>query len=95
MTRSRRRRASSGGRPTGWSRQGRTTATPDRSRTLRAFAHALGGHYLARGAAAEGQGGPRAALAAFHRSQMLVQVGALCAAAMAGAEELYAVDLAS
>jgi alkylation response protein AidB-like acyl-CoA dehydrogenase len=62
---------------------------------LRAFAHALGGHYLARGAAADGAGGTRAALAAFHRSQMLVQVPALCAAATAGADGLYAVDLAS
>jgi hypothetical protein len=62
---------------------------------LRAFAHTLGGHYLARGAVADGAGGTRAALAAFHRSQMLVQVPALCAAATAGADGLYAVDLAS
>ncbi len=63
---------------------------------LRAFALALGGHYLLRGAAAENDaGGPRAALAAFHLRQMLPQVAALCAAAREGAAPLYALDLAS
>ncbi len=63
---------------------------------LRAFALALGGHYLLRAADAEGAaGGPRAALAAFHVRQLLPQAGALCAAAREGAAPLYALELAS
>ncbi len=60
---------------------------------LRAFALTLGGHYLLKAALAEGPGGPRAALAAFQAEQLLPQVGALCAAACAGAEALYAEGL--
>jgi alkylation response protein AidB-like acyl-CoA dehydrogenase len=62
---------------------------------LRAFALVLGGHYLLKAAAAEGRGGARAALAAFHVRQVLPQVSALCAAACEGAAALYAIDLAS
>jgi len=57
---------------------------------LRAFALTLGGHYLLKAAMAEGPDGPRAALAAFQAAQILPQVGALCAAACAGAAPLYA-----
>ena len=42
---------------------------------LRAFALTLGGGYLLKAALAEGDEGPRAALAAFHIRQMLPQVG--------------------
>jgi hypothetical protein len=59
---------------------------------LRAFALTLGGHYLLRAAAAEGCGGPRAALAAFHVRLMLPQVVALCDAACEGVEPLHALD---
>jgi hypothetical protein len=62
---------------------------------LRAFALVLGGHYLLKAAAAEGPGGPRAALAAFHVRQVLPQVAALCDAACDGAAPLYALDLVS
>ena len=48
---------------------------------LRAFALTLGGHYLLKAALAEGEDGPRAALAAFHIRQLLPQVAALCDAA--------------
>ncbi len=60
---------------------------------LRAFALTLGAHYLIRAAMAEGEGGPRAALAAFHVRRLLPQVAALCEAACEGAEGLYALDL--
>ncbi len=62
---------------------------------LRAFALTLGGHYLLKAALAEGEDGPRAALAAFHVRQLLPQVMALCDAACEGAAPLYALDLAS
>lgn len=61
---------------------------------LRAFALALGGHYLLRAALAEGPGGARAALAAFHLRQLLPQVAALCDAAGEGAAGLNALVLA-
>jgi hypothetical protein len=61
---------------------------------LRAFALVLGARHLVRAAAAAGDAGPRAALAAFHLRQMLPQVPALCAAAREGAAPLYALDLA-
>jgi alkylation response protein AidB-like acyl-CoA dehydrogenase len=60
---------------------------------LRAFALTLGGHYLLKAALAEGEDGPRTALAAFHVRQLLPQVGALCDAASEGAAPLYASDL--
>jgi alkylation response protein AidB-like acyl-CoA dehydrogenase len=62
---------------------------------LRAFALTLGGHYLLKAAAAEGEGGRRAALAAFHLRQLLPQAAGLLAAAREGAAPLYAYDLAS
>ena len=62
---------------------------------LRAFALTLGGHYLLKAALAEGEDGPRAALAAFHIRQLLPQVTALCDAACEGAAPLYALELAS
>jgi hypothetical protein len=60
---------------------------------LRAFALTLGGHYLLRAALVEGEGGPRAALAAFHIRQLMPQVAALCDAACEGAAPLYASEL--
>jgi acyl-CoA dehydrogenase len=60
---------------------------------LRAFALALGGHYLLRAALADATPGRRA-LARFHLRQLMA-VDALCAAAREGAESLYAFDLAS
>jgi alkylation response protein AidB-like acyl-CoA dehydrogenase len=60
---------------------------------LRGFALTLGGHYLLRAALAAGGEGPRAALAEFHLRQVLPQVFALCEAATAGADTLYACDL--
>ncbi len=62
---------------------------------LRAFALVLGGRYLLRGAMAEGDGGQRAALAAFHMHRLATEVPGLCAGATAGAAGLYALDLAS
>src|SRR5690606_37022826 len=59
---------------------------------LRAFALALGGHYLTRAALAGGDAA-RGALADFHLQRLLPQVDALCAAACEGAEGLYAVEL--
>lgn len=60
---------------------------------LRAFALALGGHYLLRAAMAE-PAGVRPALAAFHIRQMLPGVAGLCEAACEGAAGLYAMDFA-
>jgi hypothetical protein len=60
---------------------------------LRAFALTLGGHYLLKAALAEGEAGPRMALAAFHIRRLLPQVPALCDAACDGAATLYALDL--
>jgi len=54
---------------------------------LRAFALALGGHYLARAAAADPA---RAPLAAFHAAHLLPEVAALCDAARSGAGAVYA-----
>ncbi len=54
---------------------------------LRAFALALGGHYLAKAAAADAR---RAPLAAFHAAHLLPEVAGLCEAARAGAEAVYA-----
>ncbi|MCB1354545.1 MAG: acyl-CoA dehydrogenase [Rhodobacteraceae bacterium] len=61
---------------------------------LRAFALALGGHYLLKGAA-EGSDPQREALAAFHVERLLPEVTALCAQARGGAEQLYAWEIAS
>ncbi|WP_111429845.1 acyl-CoA dehydrogenase [Rhodobacteraceae bacterium DSL-40] len=61
---------------------------------LRAFALALGGHYLLKGAA-EGSDPQREALAAFHVERLLPEVPALCAQARGGAEQLYAWEIAS
>lgn len=61
---------------------------------LRAFALTLGGHYLVRAAQAEGGAGPRAALAEFHLARLLPETAGLAAAARAGAEGLYALELA-
>ncbi len=61
---------------------------------LRAFALTLGGHYLLKAALAEGEGGPREALAAFYIRQLLPQASALCDAACEGAAPLYALNLA-
>ncbi len=61
---------------------------------LRAFALTLGGHYLLKGALAEGEGGPRAAMAAFHIRRMLPEAAALCDAACEGAAPLFACELA-
>jgi hypothetical protein len=58
---------------------------------LRAFALALGGHYLTRAALAEGDAA-RGALADVHLGRVLPQVDALCAAACEGAAGLYALD---
>ena len=79
------------GAATGWMVESRPNdrfagATP----YLRAFALTLGGHYLLRGALAEGEGGPREALAAFYIRQLLPEVAALCEAACEGAAPLYA-----
>ncbi len=61
---------------------------------LRAFALTLGGHYLLKAAQAEGdEGGPRAALAAFHIRQLMPEAAALCDAACEGAAPLAAIDL--
>ncbi|MFO1144479.1 MAG: acyl-CoA dehydrogenase [Amaricoccus sp.] len=60
---------------------------------LRAFALTLGGHYLLKAALAEGEGGPRGALASFHVHALLPQVAGLCEAATAGAAGLQALDL--
>ena len=57
---------------------------------LSAFALTLGGHYLLKGALADGGAGPRAALAAFHLGQLLPRALADCEAAVAGAAPLYA-----
>ncbi|WP_112322370.1 acyl-CoA dehydrogenase family protein [Oceanibium sediminis] len=57
---------------------------------LRAFALVLGGHYLQRAGAAGG--GNRAALARFALNQLLPEVHALCAAATAPADDLYALS---
>ena len=54
---------------------------------LRAFALTLGGHYLARAAAAEPA---RAPLAAFHAAHLLPEVAALCDTARSGAGAVYA-----
>ena len=54
---------------------------------LRAFALTLGGHYLARAAAAEPA---RAPLAAFHTAHLLPEVAALCDTARSGAGAVYA-----
>ena len=59
---------------------------------LRAFALALGGHYLAKAAAADPG---RAPLAAFHAAHLLPEVAALCDAASAGAAAAYAAVPAS
>jgi acyl-CoA dehydrogenase len=61
---------------------------------LRAFALALGGHYLLKAATASGEA-RRAALAAFHARSLLPEVAALCEQARGGAAQLYAYDLAS
>ncbi len=58
---------------------------------LRAFALALGGHYLLRAAQADEA---RMPLAAFHIRQLMAQVGPLCEAACEGAAPLYADPLA-
>jgi acyl-CoA dehydrogenase len=57
---------------------------------LRAFALSLGGHYLLKAALAEGETGPRAALAGFHIRQLLPEATARCEAACQGAAPLYA-----
>ena len=59
---------------------------------LRAFALVLGADYLTRAAAAEAG---RAPMARFWAANMLSQVDGLCVAAMAGAEDLYALPAAA
>ncbi|MCF6272866.1 MAG: acyl-CoA dehydrogenase [Rhodobacteraceae bacterium] len=54
---------------------------------LRAFALALGGHYLLRAAQADSA---RMPLAAFHIRQLMIQVAPFCEAACEGAAPLYA-----
>jgi len=54
---------------------------------LRAFALVLGGHYLAKAAAADAS---RTALAVFQAAHLLPEAGGLCAAATAGSALLYA-----
>ena len=54
---------------------------------LRAFALALGGHYLAKAATADAR---RAALSDFHLGRLLPEVAALCDAACTGAGAVYA-----
>ena len=56
---------------------------------LRAFAMALGGHYLLKAAMADIL---RIPLARFHIRQTMQQVDALCCAAREGASDLYALD---
>lgn len=56
---------------------------------LRAFALALGGHYLLKAAMKDAA---RLPLASFHIRQNMMQVSALCAAACEGASPLYALD---
>lgn len=56
---------------------------------LRAFALALGGHYLLKAAMVESV---RMPLARFHIRQTMQQVDALCSAAREGAASLYALD---
>ncbi|PCJ76235.1 MAG: acyl-CoA dehydrogenase [Rhodobacteraceae bacterium] len=56
---------------------------------LRAFALALGGHYLLKAAMADAA---RMPLARFHIRQIMQQVDALCCAAREGAAGLYALD---
>ena len=56
---------------------------------LRAFALALGGHYLLKAAMVDSA---RMPLARFHIRQTMQQVGALCSAAVEGAAPLYALD---
>ncbi len=56
---------------------------------LRAFALALGGHYLLKAAMVDAS---RMPLARFHIRQTMQQVDALCSAAREGAFGLYALD---
>ncbi|MEO0912115.1 MAG: acyl-CoA dehydrogenase [Pseudomonadota bacterium] len=58
---------------------------------LRAFGLTLGGHYLMKGALADG-GAARMALARFMIRQLLPQVPGLCQTAREGADDLYALD---
>jgi hypothetical protein len=62
---------------------------------LRGFALTLGGHYLLRAALAEGDAGPRAALADVHLRHLLPQVAGHCEAATGGVATLYAWEPAS
>jgi len=65
---------------------------------LGAFARVLGAHLHLKSAIAEGAGGPRTALAAFHIERLLPEHAALLAQACTGADGLYALspeDLAS
>jgi acyl-CoA dehydrogenase len=62
---------------------------------LRAFALTLGGQYLLKAGLAEGEDGPRMALASFHIRQLLPQAAALCEAAREGAAPLAAIELGS
>jgi alkylation response protein AidB-like acyl-CoA dehydrogenase len=59
---------------------------------LRGFALTLGGHYLARAALAESEGGDRMALLAFYVQYEMSRIGGLCSAACSGASVLYGVD---
>ena len=59
---------------------------------LRAFGLTLGGHYLLRAAMAEGDSGPRTAVARFHVRQLMTAVDGLCTQAREGADALYAFD---
>ncbi len=58
---------------------------------LRAFGLTLGGHYLLKGALADGNA-DRLALARFALRQLLPEVPALCRVAVEGAGDLYALD---
>ena len=73
---------------TGWMRPpSPTTASPAPSPTSAPSPLTLGGHYLAKAAAAD----PRhAALADFHLGRLLPEVAALCDAARTGAGAVYA-----
>jgi len=59
---------------------------------LRAFALLLGGHYLVKGALAEGDTGPRADLARFFVRRKVVHVAGLCHEACDGQAALYALN---
>jgi len=62
---------------------------------LRAVARVLGGAAHLAAARAEGRAGPRSALAAVYMRRLLPETAALCAEAMAGEDDLAALDAAA